>query len=308
MKNNKVLEVEKYKERLHIALKAAKICVFEVDLQNQLYTFFENAEDIFGVSGQSILQDVQPFSKLSPSEYQKNVSEYFSHPDDKDVIGRAFQCILKGKPTTYQARMRAGGSNFIWCKIDVTPIIENNVPVKMIGVITDISDIKTKTDRLENAAKLDDFTGLYNKSSSVNLIQKKLRKNTEQSHALVLLDIDNFKSINDTFGHYTGDNIIKLVSDTLKNNFRKTDIIGRFGGDEFILLVQNVPNLDWLAQKLRKLIRCGDHNLSCTNSIGVSIFPEDGTEFELLFKKADHALYQSKSFKERYTIFSGREA
>ena len=308
MENYEVLEVEKYKERLHIALKAARICVFEVDLQNQLYTFFENAEDIFGVSGQSILQDVQSFSQMSPTEYQRNVSEYFSHPDDKDVISRAFQCILKGKPTTYQARMKAGGSKFIWCKLDVTPIIENNVPVKMIGVITDISDIKTKTDHLENAAKLDNFTGLFNKSSSVDLIQKKLCRNTEQHHALILLDIDNFKSINDTFGHYTGDNIIKLVSDTLKNNFRKTDIIGRFGGDEFILLIQNIPNLDWLTQKLHKLVRCGAHGLSCTNSIGVSLFPEDGTEFELLFKKADHALYQSKSFKEKYTIYSGCEA
>lgn len=308
MENYEVHEVEKYKERLHIALKAARICVFEVDLQNQLYTFFENAEDIFGVSGQSILQDVQAFSKMNPMEYQKNVSEYFSHPDDKDVIDRAFQCISNGKPTTYQARMRAGGSKFIWCKLDVTPIIEKNVPVKMIGVITDISDIKTKTDRLENAAKLDNFTGLFNKSSSVDLIRKKMCRNAGQRHALILLDIDNFKSINDTFGHYAGDNIIKLVSDTLKSNFRKTDIIGRFGGDEFILLIQNIPNLDWLTQKLRKLVRCGDHGLNCTNSIGVSLFPEDGTEFELLFKKADHALYQSKSFKEKYTIFSGCEA
>ena len=305
MENYEVLEIGKYKERLHIALKAAKICVFEVDLRNQQYTFFENAEDIFGVSGQSILQDVLAFSKLGPSEYQKKVSEYFSHPDDKDVIDRAFQCILNGNSTTYQARMRAGGSKFIWCKLDVTPILENNVPVKMIGVITDISDIKTKTDRLENAAKLDNFTGLYNKSSSVDLIQKKLRGNAGQSHAFILLDIDNFKSINDTLGHYTGDNIIQLVSDILKNNFRKTDIIGRFGGDEFILLIQNIPSLDWLTQKLCKLIRCGDHGLSCTNSIGVSLFPKDGTEFELLFKKADHALYQSKSFKEKYTIFSG---
>lgn len=308
MENYEVHEVEKYKERLHIALKAARVCVFEVDLQNQLYTFFENAEDIFGVSGQSILQDVQAFSKMNPMEYQKNVSEYFSHPDDKDVIDRAFQCISNGKPTTYQARMRAGGSKFIWCKLDVTPIIEKNVPVKMIGVITDISDIKTKTDRLENAAKLDNFTGLFNKSSSVDLIRKKMCRNAGQRHALILLDIDNFKSINDTFGHYAGDNIIKLVSDTLKSNFRKTDIIGRFGGDEFILLIQNIPNLDWLTQKLRKLVRCGDHGLNCTNSIGVSLFPEDGTEFELLFKKADHALYQSKSFKEKYTIFSGCEA
>ena len=83
-------ELSSYKERLHIALKASKICVFEVDLSKQLYTFFENAEDIFGVSGETILNDVQPYSKLNPTEYQNAALKYFSHPDDADVINEAF--------------------------------------------------------------------------------------------------------------------------------------------------------------------------------------------------------------------------
>lgn len=300
-------EAQKYKERLKIALKAAKICVFEVDLINQLYTFFENAEDIFGVSGEIILKEVQPFSSLSAPEYQRAVSEYFSHTDDKQVIDEAFKCIFRGEATTYQARMKAGGSDFIWCKIDVTPIIENNIPTKMIGVITDITKIKKKTDRLEEAVKLDNFTGLYNKKYSIDIIEKVLDKRHNQMHALILLDIDNFKSFNDTYGHDSGDKVIKSVAVALKQRFRRTDIIGRFGGDEFILLIQDIPNLKWLAKNLKGIVKCESDNCSCTNSIGVSIFPKDAIEFDLLFKMADNALYQSKLVKEQYTFFSDIE-
>lgn len=84
-------EINRYKERLQIALTAAKICIFEVDLLQQLYTYFENAEVIFGISGEKILKDVQPFSKLEPVEYRKAASAYFSHPEDEAVIEKAFK-------------------------------------------------------------------------------------------------------------------------------------------------------------------------------------------------------------------------
>lgn len=300
--DSELFEVKNYKERLHIALKTAKICVFEVDVINQLYTFFENSEDIFGVPGELILKDVQPYSKLDAIGYQKAVSEYFSHPDDADVIDKAFKCIFDGEPTSYQARMRAGGSDYIWCKIDVTPIIENNRSIKMIGVITDITNQKTNTDKLINALKLDSFTGLYNKKSSIELIRKLLSENSTEEHALILLDIDGFKRFNDTFGHAVGDNIVRLVANTLKGLFRTTDIVGRFGGDEFILFINNNPGREWLTEKLHKLIRCEDGNYSCINSIGVSMFPQDATEFDLLFEKADRALYQSKLGKGKITF------
>lgn len=98
-------EINRYKERLQIALTAAKICIFEVDLLQQLYTYFENAEVILGISGEKILKDVQPFSKLEPVEYRKAASAYFSHPEDEAVIEKAFKDILRGKESTYVARM-----------------------------------------------------------------------------------------------------------------------------------------------------------------------------------------------------------
>lgn len=304
MNNYRLEEAKEYKERLHIALKAAKICVFEVDLTQQLYTFFENAEDIFGVSGEAILNDVRPFGKLEPAAYQKAVSEYFSHPDDQKVIDKAFQSIFSGQTTTYEARMRAGGSDYLWCKIDVTPILENQVPVRMVGVITDISDMKSKTDQLENAVKLDNFTGLYNKKYAIEMIEGLIEKRSGQRHALVLLDIDNFKIFNDTYGHALGDEAIQLVSDTLKQSFRKTDILGRFGGDEFIIFIPNFPNDQWLVEKIQKLLYFKNDRFDCTSSIGAAIFPEDARNFDPLFAKADQALYQAKLQRETYAFFS----
>ena len=125
-----------YKERLRIAMQAARVCVFEVLLQHQRYTFFENAESIFGVSSDAILADVAAFAKLPPEEYRHAVSAYFSHPEDAPVIAEAFRKILDGHFATYEARMKAGDTKFIWCRIDVQPILEDGVPTRMIGIIT----------------------------------------------------------------------------------------------------------------------------------------------------------------------------
>lgn len=81
------------------------------------------------------------------------------------------------------------------------------------------------------AVKLDAFTGLYNKEHTIKLITENLRRESHMKHALIILDIDNFKNFNDTFGHFEGDKVIKAVAEKIQNTFRKTDIAGRFGGD-----------------------------------------------------------------------------
>ncbi len=300
-------EIDQYKERLRIALKAAKICIFEVDLLRQLYTYFENAEVIFGVSGDDILSDVRPYSFLEPEEYRRAVSAYFSHPDDAEVIAEAFKCMFNGEPAVYEARMKAGGSPFVWCRINITPILENGKPVRMVGVITDITDVKERTESLELAANLDGFTGLYNKGYTISLINNILRKNQHLKHALMVLDIDDFKKFNDTYGHIEGDKVIHAVSEQIKNTFRKSDVVGRFGGDEFIIFIQDIGEARWLCNKFPELTRVEAGRYTCTNSVGVAIFPEDAANFNELFKKADAALYRAKAHKGKVVVFGGSE-
>lgn len=289
-------------ERLLLGLKSSKTCMFEVDLTRQLYTFFENAEDIFGVSGQEILDDVQPFSLLEPSDYLIAASNYFSHPDDAEVIAAAFDSINNGIPTTYEARMKAGNTNFTWCKLDVTPILENNTPVRMIGVITNINNTIIKSREFKNQAQKDIFTQLYNKHYTEMLIRKVIDNAINRKHAMILIDLDNFKSLNDTYGHNIGDEVLKNVSRKLRTTFRKTDIVGRFGGDEFMVFMNDISDETNVISRIEKLLEI-DNDYNCTKSIGVSFFPNDGNDFETLYKNADLALYQSKRVKNNYTLF-----
>lgn len=304
MRSGGACNVKHYRERLQTALKAAKICVFEVDLRRQLYTFFENAEDIFGISGETILREVRPFSQLPPEEYRQAVSRYFSHPDDKAVIERAFCASLSGEPATYEARMRAGGSDFVWCKLDVTPVVENGKAVKMIGVITDISAARELTVSLKKQVRLDAFTGLYNKKYAGLAIEKILKEAPGSWHALLILDIDGFKVINDTYGHAAGDAVIQDVAGRLTDCFRPVDVVSRFGGDEFLILVRDLPGREWLLDRLNGLVACEHPVCTYTNSIGVSLFPQDAGTFDGLFAKADRALYHSKAQRRTYTFAS----
>lgn len=304
IKTNYPNEAALFKERLTIALKAAKICVFEVDLTQQLYTSFENSEDIFGVTEDVILKDVQPYSKLSPEEYRLAVSKYFAHPDDEAVIAKAFCDVLSGQPTTYEARMKAGGSNFVWCKIDITPVLHHDKPIKMIGVISNISDMKRKNDVLKKKASLDLFTGIYHKQSAITMIKKTLSRQKARSHALVLLDIDEFKAYNDIYGHYEGDKAIKKLADLMKDTFRSSDILGRFGGDEFIILITDFSDAALLRERIQPIVKFQSCAHFLTTSIGVAIYPQDATTFEDLFKKADQALYDSKTKKDAISFFS----
>lgn len=296
-------ELLNYKERFKIALQASRICVFEVDLTKQLYTFFENSEDIFGIPGEQILADVKPFSKLSPEDYQKAAAEYFSHPEDNEIISKAFLHILKGQSTSYQARMKAGNSNYIWCKIDVTPILKNGIPVRMIGVITDIDDIKLKTEELEMKTHLDPFTGLYNKRSAERIISTVLKRYPDQKHALILFDLDHFKQINDTYGHLEGDKLLQAIATQLKSHFRNSDVVSRFGGDEFLIFLRDYKERGFLYQKMNELLQQEKYPQRVTKSIGISLYPEHSNQYLKLLDYADQAMYQSKKLHNTYTIY-----
>lgn len=302
--HNTMLELDQYRKRYLYALKAAHVCVFEVDLKRQIYTFFENAEDIFGVPGDRILEDVRAFSKLPPDEYKKEVSVYFSHPDDWEVVDRAFRDIFAGRTATYQARMKAGKSGYIWCKVDVVPVLENGVPAKMVGVITDIDKLKLEMDKLEKRASVDAFTGLYSKKYAEDLMARILKEYEKEKHAMLIIDLDDFKHLNDTYGHSTGDDVLKVVARQLKHSVRSGDIVGRLGGDEFGVFIRDIHKAAEIREIAERLLQITDHPLKVTKSIGISIYPRDGRTFRTLYERADQALYQAKRKKNTYVLYS----
>jgi len=155
----------------------------------------------------------------------------------------------------------------------------------------------------------DSLTGLYNRQYMQNYLLnliKKAKRNKNEKFAVIFLDLDNFKSINDSFGHNKGDEILKEVANILKNSFRECDLVSRYGGDEFVIIVEN-PSfevLDNLKSRLRNIIETEFKDFEISVSIGFSCFPKDISnvkdEEEIINKLltiADNRMYENK--KER---------
>ena len=111
--------------------------------------------------------------------------------------------------------------------------------------------------------------------------------------------------MNDSCGHREGDNVLRACAEHMTALFRHTDIIGRWGGDEFVVLMTDVPNEEVLRRKLNQLLECRPGDRGVTRSIGVALFPRDGRGLDELFCKADQALYAAKRTRNAYVIYDG---
>lgn len=184
-------------------------------------------------------------------------------------------------------------------KIIYSPVKnENNEIISLIGKLIDISEEIKERDKLLTKAQSDGLTNLYNATTTRKLITERLKlKSTKITDALVLIDCDEFKNINDTFGHLRGDLALTEISTSLKSAFRSTDIIGRIGGDEFCAYLYDVPSLDFVIAKTKKLstlIKNSNLDFDLTISVGIALVSNEET-YESIFHKADNALYEAKN-------------
>ncbi|MDZ4073188.1 MAG: EAL domain-containing protein [Hylemonella sp.] len=171
------------------------------------------------------------------------------------------------------------------------------------GIGSDITDRQSAEQRIEYLAYHDTLTGLPNRLLVQDRFEQAMAQ-AERSHtkvALVYLDLDNFKSINDTLGHAAGDEFLKEVARRLRSCVRDSDTISRQGGDEFLLVLRDLPDSDVvlaivmkIMERLQEPLRIDNQELASSASVGVAIAPDDGRDFETLRKKADLAMYRSK--------------
>lgn len=164
----------------------------------------------------------------------------------------------------------------------------------------DISAQKREEEKWIMAAKMDKMTMILNRDTTMDMIRQVLLDNSEKKHALLMLDVDNFKKLNDTLGHQAGDEFLIKLAHTLKDNFRKQDVVGRIGGDEFWVLMRDIESVDQVLQKSRELYDIvmqlceGYEKISLSGSMGISFYPQDGRKLDELYEKADKALYEAK--------------
>lgn len=164
----------------------------------------------------------------------------------------------------------------------------------------DIHAQKQEEEKWMTAAKMDKMTMILNRETTMDLIRQVLAEEKNSKHALLMIDVDNFKRLNDTLGHQAGDEFLIKLAKTLRDDFRKCDIVGRIGGDEFWVLMKDIETIQQVRQKAKELFEmimqlCNNYEeLSLSGSIGISFYPQDGTSLDELYAKADEALYKAK--------------
>lgn len=223
--------------------------------------------------------------------------------------------MMDGHPRESMVFLQHKDGHRVPVMIKALPIVNNdNVIEGAIEIFSEIKDEKqVQSDllKLQLEASQDSLTGVPNRKYLSSLIESRIRefKAVNKTFGINFIDIDNFKNVNDTYGHDIGDEILKLLVNTVKNNLRKNDIIGRLGGEEFVIIYSDLDreNLITLSEKIRILVasstlRLPEKNLSITISVGAT-FVEESDTVSSIIQRADHLMYQSKeNGKNRVTV------
>jgi diguanylate cyclase (GGDEF)-like protein/PAS domain S-box-containing protein len=257
---------------------------------------------------------------LEQSELKNDINDLFEriHPEDRrKTVATIDQHIQNDNPFSVEFRIRHQHGYWLWVQAAGAVVSHDSVtrkPLRLCGTLQDISERKKQEERILHQAHFDSLTDLPNRFLALDRLSQLIneaRRKTKRV-AVLFLDLDDFKKINDTLGHETGDKLLKEAASRLKSVVRSSDTVGRLGGDEFIILIgglsepSNVqPVADALCKKFTEAFRVDNRELVLTTSIGISIYPDDGENLSELLRNADIAMYHSKEQgRNTYSYFT----
>ena len=221
--------------------------------------------------------------------------------------------LLAGKPWQEETQFRTASGDTLHVLESACPLRDAEGRVThFIHFLQDLSFLKL-SESLRSLAFYDSLTGLPNRNlfhDRLSLAMATARR-TRNGFALLCIDIDHFKFVNDSFGHDAGDELLRQIAARMRGSLRKTDTLARMGGDEFVAILEQIldPELaEKMAEKLLASCRCDyelrGHRVRVTVSVGLSLYPRDGQEADGLLKRADLAMYRAKATgKNRYQLF-----
>jgi len=294
------------------ALQANKALVFQKHAldQHAIVSITDTADnfiyvnnkfcEISGYDREELLQLNQ--KKLRSDEHSE---EFFADRWKTISSGQTWHGEVKSTSKT--------GINF-WAKATIVPTLDDQgKPFQYVAIRTEITERKQAEEKLENIAHYDLLTNLPNRVLLADRLSQSMAqcKRRNQSLAVVFLDLDGFKAVNDTHGHSIGDKLLVALSKHMKEALREGDTLARIGGDEFIALIVDLDNIDDIKPVLARLLKAAsnpaildDVLVDVSTSIGVTLYPKDGVEADQLMRHADQAMYIAKQEgKNRYHLF-----
>jgi len=307
---------ELYRSRSHLAQiqKLAKLGNWQVDLATNEFYCSHEAGYLLGLDGDG--------RRVTYDDFLAQIVEH-----ERGPVRRKIDKAVKAKKSInldYRVLLSDGTQKHVLNQGEVL-FDENGVPEILLGVIQDVTQLKLAEEEIRLLVFYDGLTGLANRMLFQDRLDQAIARSmrNNQMFALLYLDLDRFKRVNDTLGHHIGDLLLKNVAETLKQNIRRGDtatrldtddpnsMIARLGGDEFTVLLSDIRGTESASIIARRLIQaipatydCGGHDVSVTASIGISVFPQDGENADVLLKNADSAMYQAKdSGRNNYQFY-----
>lgn len=303
IEKSKSLNASVLQKKAHLkdAQRMAKIGSFDYDAVSGELTLSDEYYRILGINLSRTITWNDFLNFISKVDYQRVIRSIDYALKNGAQFHLKYSIVLENSKELYiqtkgKVRKKVDGSIRITAvSLDITADVENK---KMI----------------EQLAYHDSLTGLANRTLLKDRMNKALQnaKRNKDSLAVIFLDLDHFKLINDTLGHSVGDELLIYITKVLREHTRESDTLARFGGDEFVILlpsIKNVEDAEKTAAKIQKALQkkhdIGTHQLYVTSSIGLSIYPQHGKDSDSLIRSADTAMYEAKNDgRNKYKIYS----
>ncbi len=257
--------------------------------------------------------------EYDPADYRITFDTWVTnlHPDDREDSLLVYNEYISGQRKVYsqEFRMRTRSGDWKWIH-SAGKVMERDKqghPLRMLGIHKDISERKKDAARLEYLATHDVLTGLANRVLLRDRLEQSIlfAQRSQRLVAVLLIDLDRFKVINDSLGHDTGDKLLKKVAVRLRESVRETDTVARFGGDEFVILLTEITDMKDVGPIAEKVLchlgqpyHLNGREFTITGSFGISIFPNDGADTEKLIRHADIAMYRAKEEGNSYCFYA----
>lgn len=291
-----------------------------IDAQRLVRSILHNTSEGFVLIDPSgIVLDINPAleTMFGLSEFDLMESRFESHLDEtaRGLMADLMTKLEHGRAASIEfvLHRRDGKAVYVLFK-GATLLDSHNERAGVFGLLTDITESKETARHIESLAFFDQVTGLANRVQLNDKLNQAimLSRRHNRKFALLFLDLDHFKHVNDSLNHLIGDQVLQIVSERIMSVVRGSDVVARFGGDEFVigLIEQNrIEDAALVAQKLLDVIsepiELDGNTLHVTTSIGISVFPDDAETVDLLIRDADLAMYQAKATgRHRYGYFT----